>query len=85
MRTHSKVHSGEKPFECKHCGKHFRLKGNLQAHEKTNCKSKTVETVWDMAMQEICSVMEGPTLEVELINVNIEEGGVQIEEEVYGT
>lgn len=33
LRTHQRLHSGEKPFDCKYCGQPFRWVGALRTHE----------------------------------------------------
>lgn len=33
LRTHQRLHSGERPFDCKYCGQSFRWVGALRTHE----------------------------------------------------
>jgi uncharacterized Zn-finger protein len=34
LRDHLRIHRGELPYECKHCGKKFTQAGNRDRHEK---------------------------------------------------
>ncbi|KAE8453711.1 hypothetical protein EG329_009222 [Mollisiaceae sp. DMI_Dod_QoI] len=43
MRQHYLLHTGEKPWECKHCGKKFPQQSACTIHERTHTKEKPLE------------------------------------------
>lgn len=40
LRSHYRIHSGEKPFTCNHCDGSFARNHDLKRHERTHSKSK---------------------------------------------
>ncbi|MGL6082879.1 MAG: C2H2-type zinc finger protein [Gammaproteobacteria bacterium] len=34
LKTHERVHTGDKPYKCSHCDKRFSVSSNLKRHER---------------------------------------------------
>jgi KRAB domain-containing zinc finger protein len=40
MQVHERIHTGTKPYKCRHCPKSFSNLGNLNDHERRHLKER---------------------------------------------